>query len=133
MSAKPIGLPRTSTVALILVLNPPLLRPMAGSSPHFLSARAMLMGTHNRAVDHRVCVIGIASPVLEYLLQDAPFSPSAPASVRILPIAKPFWQITPRHSGSIPIKNRIYKQAVIGRRAANLPSRPGRKSLILSH
>ena len=47
-----------------------------------------------RAVDHRVFVIGIASPVLEYLLQDAPFSPSAPASVRILPIAKPFWQIT---------------------------------------
>ena len=93
----------------------------------------MLMGTHNRAVDHRVFVIGIASQLLEYLFQDAAFSPSAPASVRILPIAKPFWQITPRHSGSIPIKNRIYKQAVIGRRAANIPSRPGGKSLILSH
>jgi hypothetical protein len=51
----------------------------------------MLMGTHNRAVDHRVFVIGIASQVLEYLLQDAAFSPPAPASVRILPIAKPFW------------------------------------------
>ena len=87
----------------------------------------MLMGTHNRAVDHRVFVIGIASQLLEYLFQDAAFSPSAPASVRILPIAKPFWQITPRHSGSIPIKNRIYKQAVIGRRAANMPFPPRKK------
>jgi hypothetical protein len=87
----------------------------------------MLMGTHNRAVDHRVFVIGIASQVLEYLLQDAAFSPSAPASVRILPIAKPFWQITPRHSGSIPIKNSIYKQAVIGRRTANMPFPPRKK------
>ncbi len=87
----------------------------------------MLMGTHNRAVDHRVFVIGIASQLLEYLFQDAAFSPSAPASVRILPIAKPFWQITPRHSGSIPIKNSIYKQAVIGRRAANMPFPPRKK------
>lgn len=87
----------------------------------------MLMGTHNRAVDHRVFVIGLASPVLEYLLQDAAFSPPAPASVRILPIAKPFGQITPRHSGSIPIKHSIDKQAVIGRRAANIPFPPRQK------
>src|SRR5439155_25571506 len=39
VSVKPVGLATASTVALILVLNPPLLRPIASSWPTFFGLR----------------------------------------------------------------------------------------------
>jgi len=56
-------------MAWILVLNPPLLRPIAWSSPSFfLSAGAVLMCAHDGAVDHRVFVVCIGRQHFEDLL-----------------------------------------------------------------
>jgi hypothetical protein len=53
-------LPSTSPKAWILVLSPPRERPIVWSSPAFFGgARAMLVGAHDRAVDHRVFVVGV--------------------------------------------------------------------------
>jgi hypothetical protein len=66
-------------MAWILVLNPPLLRPIAwSSSPSFLSAGAVLMCAYDGAVDHRVFVVRIGRQHFEDLLPCAalvsPFS-----------------------------------------------------------
>lgn len=45
VKANPVGLPKASTVALIFVLNPPLLRPMAWASPSFFE-RLRCAGEH---------------------------------------------------------------------------------------
>jgi len=63
-------LPNASTVALILVLNPPLLRPIASSSPTFLGAGAVLMGAHDGRIDHRIFVVGVRGPMLEDAFPD---------------------------------------------------------------
>jgi hypothetical protein len=52
-----MGLLSAFTIAWILVLKPPLLRPMAW--PFLRSARAVLVRAHYCAVDHCVFVIGI--------------------------------------------------------------------------
>ncbi len=51
-----VGLPSVSTVAWTFVLNPPLLRPIAWSSPSFLRAGAVLMRAHDGCVDHGVFI-----------------------------------------------------------------------------
>ena len=51
---KPTGFPSASTRVWILVLSPPRDRPIASPSPSLFGARAMLMGPHDGAIDHRV-------------------------------------------------------------------------------
>ena len=54
------GLPSASTRAWILVSIPHVIGPIAWSSPAFFGASAVLMGTHNGAVDHRIFIVGVS-------------------------------------------------------------------------
>src|SRR5687768_3858780 len=85
VSANPVGLPSASTRAWILVLRPPRLRPMA-SSPPFWVHRRCADGAHDRAVDHRVLVVGVTGQVLEDPRPDPRLGPAAEAGVHLLPV-----------------------------------------------
>src|SRR5580693_528605 len=121
VSAKPIGLPKASTVALILVLNPPLLRPIASSSPAFFGSGAVLMSTHDGRIDHRVFVVGVLGQILEDPLPDAGLGPAGKARMNRLPVSEALRQVPPRHAGPISVQNRLNKQTIVRRRDAHMP------------
>jgi len=83
--------------------------------PHrlFLGARAVLVGAHDGAVDHRIFIVGIDREMLKDPLPDTCFGPSAEACVHLLPITEPFRQVSPRDASSIAIQHRLYKQPVV--------------------
>jgi hypothetical protein len=63
----------------ILVLNPPLLRPIAWFSPSFLGAGAVLARPHNGAVDHGACPVSVKhrldkQPIVPGGHTDVPFA-----------------------------------------------------------
>src|SRR6516165_7240957 len=70
------GLPSASTLRWIFVLNPPLLRPIAWSSPSFFGRQHCAGGPHDGAVDHGVFVVRIGRQHLEYFLPDAALGPT---------------------------------------------------------
>ena len=113
---KPTGFPGASSMVWILVLSPPRDRPIASSSPSFFGARAMLMGPHNGAVDHRVFVVGIRGKILKHPLPDARLRPTAEAPMYLDPVAEPLRKIAPRHARPIPLQNCFDEQPVIPRR-----------------
>jgi hypothetical protein len=113
----------------ILVLNPPRERPIAWSSPAFFRARAVLMGAHNGAVDHRIFVVGIRRQKLKDLLPDPGFGPSAEALVHVLPVAEPFRQIAPGNASPVAIDHGFDKQAVVGCGHSNRTLPPRQKVL----
>jgi hypothetical protein len=102
-------------VALILVLHPPWLRPMAWS-PVFLSACTVLMSTDDGAIDHRVFVIGIYGQVLENAFPNPALGPSAKPGMHEAPTPKSLRQISPRNPCTIAIKHRFNKQTIVFRR-----------------
>src|ERR1700761_1138672 len=112
---KPVGLPKASTVAWILVLNPPRLRPMAWSSPLFESPGAVLMRTHDCAVDHRPFMVGVVRQMVKDRFPNPAFGPTAETGMHLAKVPKPFRQIAPRNAGPIAIHNSFNKQAVIRR------------------
>jgi hypothetical protein len=83
-------------MAWILVLNPPLLRPIAWSSPAFLSAGAVLMCAYDGAIDHGVFVVRVGRQHFEDLFPYAALRPARKTRVNLDRIAKPFRQVTVR-------------------------------------
>jgi hypothetical protein len=77
-------------MAWILVLNPPLLRPIAWSSPSFLSAGAVLMRAHDGTVDHRVFVVRIGRQYFEDHLPCAALRPAQKTRMNLDRVAKTF-------------------------------------------
>jgi hypothetical protein len=77
------GLPSASTKVWILVLSPPRDRPIASSSPVFLCAGAMLMGSYDGAVYHGVSVVGIRRQMLQDPFPDAGLGPTGKAGVNL--------------------------------------------------
>jgi hypothetical protein len=63
---------------------------MAWSSPAFFRTSAVLMGTHDRAVDHRVFIVGIGRQKGKDSLPDTSFGPTAEPLVNIDRLAEPF-------------------------------------------
>jgi len=55
----------------------------------------MLMRPNDRAVDHRIFVIGVGGQMLEDLLPEARLGPAAEPSMGVLPVAESLRQITP--------------------------------------
>jgi hypothetical protein len=51
---------------------------------------AIVIGTHDRAVDHRVFVVGTGCQMHKDTLPDPGFRPTAKAPVRVFPIAVAF-------------------------------------------
>ena len=91
------------------------------------------MGTHNGAVNHCTFIVGVSGEVLEDLLPDTRFGPSAEARMHVLPIAEALRQITLRHTGAITIQHRLDEQSVVRRRHAHMTLLPGSRSRIRSH
>ena len=56
----------------------------------------MLVGSHDRRVDHGVFIIGVVCQGLEKTLPNAAHRPSGETLMRIAPAAKTFRQIAPR-------------------------------------
>jgi hypothetical protein len=84
----------TSTITWIFVVRPP--REWLGRDPFFTRAGAMLVGSHDRCVDHGVFIVRIVCQGLEKSLPNAAHGPAREAPVRIAPAAKTFRQIAPR-------------------------------------
>src|SRR6266511_478717 len=80
----------------------------------------MLMSPDDGRVDHHVFVVGIACQHLENALDDTALRPSAEAFVHDLPVAETGREITPWYPCSISVKNRLDKQPVVRRSAANM-------------
>jgi len=98
------------------VLSPPLLLPIARSSPAFFGADAVLVGPHDRAVDHRIFVVRIGRQKREDTVPDTAFGPSAPTPMRVVPVAEALGKIAPGDPGSVAVDHRVDEAAVIGRR-----------------
>ena len=73
----------------------------------------MLVGTHDRAVDHRVFVVGIGRQHLEEPLPDAAFGPPGEARMNLDRIAKALGQIPPWNACPITIEHRFDKQPIV--------------------
>src|SRR5262249_13161437 len=121
------GLPSASTKVWILVLSPPRDRPIASSSPVFLCAGAMLMGSYDRAVDHGVLVVRIRGKMLQNPFPDAGLGPTGKARVNLDRIAEPLRQIAPRYTGAIPVEHGFDEQPVVTCRHPDVPVTAGQQ------
>jgi hypothetical protein len=92
-----------------------LLFPIAWSSPAFFGASAVLMGSHDGTVDHRVFVVRIDSQQGKDGAPYAAFRPTAPSAAGIVPIAKALGKVTPGDTGAVPVYHRVDEPAVIRR------------------
>jgi len=63
-------------------------------------AGAVLMGSDDGGVDHRVFVIGIIGQGLEKILPNAFFSPTRETPVRVAPATEALGQIAPRRANA---------------------------------
>jgi len=98
---KASGLPRASTMAWILVLNPPLLRPMAWSSPSFFEPGAVLMCAYDGAVDHRVFVVRASAASISRSSSMRRSWPSAKTGVNLDRVTKTFRQVSPGNASAV--------------------------------
>jgi hypothetical protein len=93
----------------------------------------LLMCAHDRCVEDHEHVVGIARQNLQNPHENATFAPSSVPSVNSFQMPVAVGQIAPWDARAIAIDDRSDEQAIVGRRTAHTASRPGRKSLILSH
>ena len=96
-----------------MVLNPPLLRPMACDSPFFARPSAMLVGAHDGGIDHGVFVVGVFGQMLEDFFPYAARGPAAETRMHHAEIAKPLRQVAPRNPSPVAIQHRIDEQPVV--------------------
>jgi hypothetical protein len=80
----------------------------------------MLMSPHDGGIEHHVFVVVVAGQQLENALENAALRPSAKALMHNLPVAEPRRQLTPGDAGPISIKNRLDKQSIVRRVAADV-------------
>ena len=71
---------------------------MAWSSPLFTRAGAVLVGSHDGRVDHRIFVVGVVGQGFEKTLPNAAFGPARKALVGVFPVAEALGQIAPRRA-----------------------------------
>src|SRR5688572_15980345 len=128
-SANPVGLPSASTLAWILVVSPPLLRPIASAAPLFCGPGAVLMGADDGAVDHRPLVVGVIRQVPENPFPCPGLRPAAEAGVHLLPRTEPLRQIAPGDAGAVVEEHRLNKQAVVLRGDPDVPLTAGQQVL----
>ena len=117
---KASGLPSASTMAWILVLSPPLLRPIAWSSPSFFQRR------HCAGAHARWCCRSwrIRCPRRRPASRRASSIrrswPSAKSGVNLDRVAKSFRQVPPRNAGPITMGNRFHEQPVVPGRSSDV-------------
>src|SRR6185437_14784833 len=93
----------------------------------FLGAGAVLMGTHDGAVDHRIFVVGVGCEMPEHPLPHAGPGPAAEAPMRVFPIAEALGQIAPRDARAITVEHRLDEQPVVFGRNPDVTLAPGQK------
>src|SRR5271169_2422202 len=71
------GLPKASTSAWTLVVNPPRDLPIACAPFFFSRTGAVLMSAYDGGIDHHVLVVAVAGQKLENMLENSTFCPSA--------------------------------------------------------
>ena len=81
----------------------------------FLGAGAVLVGAHDRAVDHRVFFVGVCRQVKEHAPPHARLGPTGEPGMDVLPSPEPLGQVPPRHASTVAIQNRLDEQAVVRR------------------
>src|SRR5918996_1909442 len=91
------GLPKASTHAWILQLNPPRLRPRAWAPwPPFLGGSGGAgMGPYHGAVNHDTFQVRIISEMMVHSLPDAFITPASKPLVNAVPFARDCWQQSP--------------------------------------
>ena len=89
----------------------------------------MLMGTHDRAVDHRVLIVSVGTEVLEQFDPDAAHGPATEPDMHRFPVAEPLWQIAPRDARSVAKQHRLDKQPIILRRHPDVALTAGQQVL----
>ena len=76
------------------------------------------MGANDRAVDHRVLVVGLARQAPEEPFPHAALGPSAEPGVHLLPGTEPLRQVPPGNAGAVAVEHRLDEQAIVlGRHA----------------
>ena len=120
-----MGLPNASTVAWILVLSPPRLRPMACEAPFCPSA--VLVGSHDGRVNHDVLVVGVLRHRLEETLPGPVLAPAAMALMHHPEIPEPGRQIAPGDARPVAVEHGIDEQAVVPCPSAGLACTAGQQ------
>ena len=80
----------------------------------------MLVGAHDGRIEHHELGINVARENLENARKHATFAPSAESLVGWLPVTVPIRKITLRNTRAVAIEDRIDKQPIVGRRAADV-------------
>jgi len=86
------------------------------------------MRAHDRAVDHRILVVGIPSQALEHTLPHVGLGPAAEPAMHRHPVAKALGQVAPGQARTEAVKHSIDKQAVVLGCHPNM-ARPARKTV----
>jgi len=89
----------------------------------------MLVGAHDRAVDHRVFVVGIGREVLEHALPHIRLGPAAEASMHRDAVTEALGQVAPWHTSAKTIKHGFDEQSVVERGHAHMALTPGKQVL----
>jgi len=122
LKKNPVGLPKASQVAWILVLKPPLERPMHS---FFFEPPprpgGVLVGTDDGAVNLCVLVVRVLAKTPEHLLPDSFLGPTGVALVDIAETPEAFRKVPPGNARPITVKHRLHEQAVV---PGGHPNRP---------
>ena len=89
----------------------------------------MLVGSHNRGVNHRVFIVGIVRQGFEKILPNAAHGPAGEPLVGIAPAAKMFRQIAPRRPHTELPDHRIDEKSIAQLAIAANRARAARKKI----
>ena len=76
----------------------------------------LLVNLNNRTVDKRIFEVGLIAQCLEQTLKNAGLGPATEPPELAVPVAKSWWQVTPRRPGANTPENGFKKQPVVFRR-----------------
>ena len=87
------------------------------------------MGAHDRAVDHRVFVVGIDRQQSKDAGPDSTFGPTAVPPVRVVPVTEAVREVPPRDARTITVQHRVNEKTVVSGGDADRPGSPGQAVL----
>ena len=87
------------------------------------------MGPRDRAVDHRVFIVGIDRQQSKDAGPDSTFGPAAVPPVGVVPVAEAFREVAPGDTRAIPVEHRVHEKAVVRGGYPNRPCPPGQSVL----
>ena len=83
------------------------------------------MGAHDRAVDHRVFIVGIDRQQSKDAGPDVTFCPATVPPVRVVPVTEAFREVAPGDARAITVQHRVHEKTVVRGSDANRPRSPG--------